>query len=73
LVSLLTGAPTFSPSALLVCLQGLKQHGPNGYLNALMMLPRNLRTMYVHAYQSYLVRLGTWVLVAVFTDSERLV
>jgi tRNA pseudouridine13 synthase len=37
-------------------MQGLKQHGANGYLNALMMLPRNLRTMYIHAYQSYLVR-----------------
>lgn len=35
--------------------QGLKQHGPNGFLNALMCIPRNLRTMYIHAYQSYLV------------------
>ena len=35
--------------------QALKQHGPSGYLNALSTLPRNLRTMYIHAYQSYLV------------------
>ncbi|PSC67745.1 multisubstrate pseudouridine synthase 7 [Micractinium conductrix] len=35
-------------------LQALKQHGPSGYLNALSTLPRNLRTMYIHAYQSYL-------------------
>ena len=42
----------------LQCEQGLKQHGPNGFLNALMALPRNLRSIYIHAYQSYLV--GGW-------------
>lgn len=26
---------------------------PNGYLNAVMQIPRNLRVMYAHAYQSY--------------------
>ncbi|GAB4822214.1 hypothetical protein N2152v2_009260 [Parachlorella kessleri] len=34
-------------------LQGLKQHGPSQALQALMAIPRNLRTMYLHAYQSY--------------------
>ena len=46
-----------SPLCLLL-VQGMKQHGPNGFLNALLMLPRTLRTMYIHAYQSYLVRDG---------------
>ncbi len=36
--------------------QVLKRQGPNDFLGALMALPRNLRTMYIHAYQSYLVR-----------------
>ena len=35
------------------------QRQPNDHLGALMSLPRNLRTMYIHAYQSYLV--GGWV------------
>ena len=36
--------------------QVLKRQGPNDFLGALMALPRNLRTIYIHAYQSYLVR-----------------
>ncbi len=34
--------------------QGLKQHGASQPLQALMRIPRNLRTMYLHAYQSCL-------------------
>ena len=33
----------------------LKQKdNPNNYLNAIVCLPRNMRNLYLHAYQSYL-------------------
>ncbi|CAD7703369.1 unnamed protein product [Ostreobium quekettii] len=35
-------------------LEGYIQHGQNNHLNALFAIPVNIRTMYVHAYQSYL-------------------
>lgn len=35
-------------------LHGLQSHGANNYRNALSNLPRNLRMLYVHAYQSYI-------------------
>ena len=35
-------------------MQGLKQHGRSNFVHALTRIPRNLRTMYIHAYQSYL-------------------
>lgn len=34
-------------------LYGLEKNGKNAYLNAFSMLQRNMRTLYVHAYQSY--------------------
>lgn len=34
--------------------QGLKRHGPTAWKAALLSIPRNLRTLYGHAYQSYL-------------------
>lgn len=34
-------------------LNGLLTNGPNAFLNAIQMIPRNMRMMYVHAYQSY--------------------
>jgi tRNA pseudouridine13 synthase len=40
------------PSSVLV--QGLKKQGPNAFCNALQQIPRSLRSMYVHAYQSFL-------------------
>lgn len=33
---------------------GLKSHGPKDFVNALNALPRNIRLMYVHSYQSYI-------------------
>ena len=35
-------------------LQGLLKNGPTAYLNALMFISKKLRSMYLHAYQSYL-------------------
>ena len=35
-------------------LLGLIRQGPRAYVNALGQLPRNVRTLYVHGYQSYL-------------------
>mmetsp|Transcript_2075 Transcript_2075/g.7528 ORF Transcript_2075/g.7528 Transcript_2075/m.7528 type:complete len:661 (+) Transcript_2075:1-1983(+) len=35
-------------------LTGLKRHGARDFNNAFMMLPRNLRMLYVHAHQAYL-------------------
>lgn len=37
-----------------VTCQGLSHHGKDNFLAALMRIPHGLRTMYVHAYQSYL-------------------
>lgn len=34
-------------------LTGLEEAGPNGFYNALHRLPRNMRLMYLHAFQSY--------------------
>lgn len=34
--------------------QALLKHGATNYLTAVQAIPRNLRTMYIHAYQSYL-------------------
>lgn len=33
---------------------GLKSHGPRDLVNALNAIPRNVRLMYVHSYQSYI-------------------
>ena len=35
-------------------LQGLISNGPNNYVAAVQNLPINMRTLYVHAFQSYL-------------------
>ena len=35
-------------------LEGLAERGPAAYLNALERIPRKMRMMYVHAYQSYI-------------------
>ena len=35
-------------------LEGLAERGPTAYLNALERIPRKMRMMYVHAYQSYI-------------------
>ncbi|SMN20209.1 similar to Saccharomyces cerevisiae YOR243C PUS7 Pseudouridine synthase [Maudiozyma saulgeensis] len=45
-------------NSILYCLSNLRKeddgsYSTNSYLSALMKVPRNLRTMYVHAYQSY--------------------
>lgn len=32
----------------------MRKQGPNSYCNALQHIPQNMRSMYVHAYQSYL-------------------
>lgn len=37
-----------------IILSTLAQNGRNALVNALLAIPRNLRTMYIHAYQSYL-------------------
>jgi tRNA pseudouridine13 synthase len=37
-----------------IILNTLAQQGRNALVNALLAIPRNLRTMYIHAYQSYL-------------------
>eukprot|EP00026_Physarum_polycephalum_P003191 Phypoly_transcript_03201.p1 GENE.Phypoly_transcript_03201~~Phypoly_transcript_03201.p1 ORF type:complete len:782 (+),score=166.52 Phypoly_transcript_03201:136-2481(+) len=34
-------------------LRGLKKSGPTSFLNAFSMIPRTMRMMYAHAYQSY--------------------
>lgn len=39
--------------------QGLSHHGKDSFLAALMRIPHGLRTMYVHAYQSYLWNAAT--------------
>ncbi|CCK71311.1 pseudouridine synthase PUS7 KNAG_0G02550 [Huiozyma naganishii CBS 8797] len=46
-------------NAVLFCLSNQRKedngtYSPNAYYNAIMKIPRNLRTMYVHAYQSYI-------------------
>jgi len=45
-------------NSILYCLSNLRKeddgtYSAHSYLSALMKVPRNLRTMYVHAYQSY--------------------
>lgn len=40
-------------------LEGLSQHGKDGFQAALMRIPHGLRTMYVHAYQSYVWNAAT--------------
>ena len=40
-------------------LQGLSHHGKDNFLAALMRIPHGLRTMFVHAYQSYLWNAAT--------------
>ncbi len=40
-------------------LQGLSHSGQDNFLAALMCIPHGLRTMYVHAYQSYLWNAAT--------------
>ena len=42
-----------------VTFQGLSHHGKDSFLAALMHIPHGLRTMYVHAYQSYLWNAAT--------------
>lgn len=39
--------------------QGLSHSGKDNFLAALMCIPHGLRTMYVHAYQSYLWNAAT--------------
>ena len=39
--------------------QGLSHGGKDNFLAALMRIPHGLRTMYVHAYQSYLWNAAT--------------
>jgi tRNA pseudouridine13 synthase len=39
-------------------LEGLKKSGASNYTGALMQIPRPLRMMYMHAYQSYLWNAG---------------
>ena len=43
----------------MLVLQGLAQHGKDNFLAALMRIPHGRRTMYVHAYQSYLWNAAT--------------
>ncbi|KAL6778573.1 hypothetical protein ACKKBF_B15330 [Auxenochlorella protothecoides x Auxenochlorella symbiontica] len=51
--SALRGTPGFAVAETAV-LQALLKHGATNYLTAVQAIPRNLRTMYIHAYQSYL-------------------
>ena len=37
-----------------ILVQALDNAGGNNYLSAFLMLPRNAREIYAHAYQSYL-------------------
>ncbi len=47
-------AMPFSEVAEQTLLRGLLKHGPTNFLNAIFMINRKLRSMYIHAYQSYL-------------------
>ncbi|KAF6264278.1 pseudouridine synthase [Scenedesmus sp. NREL 46B-D3] len=51
------GALAVLPTSLVAeraVLQGLARHGSNAYLTALQGIPRTLRSMYMHAWQSWL-------------------
>lgn len=46
--------PRYGMSIEHTLLMGLKKHGVKDFHNAFMMLPRNMRMLYVHAHQAFL-------------------
>ncbi|KAA3472845.1 pseudouridylate synthase 7-like protein isoform X1 [Gossypium australe] len=62
-------AMNLSPFSILIQLQCLKK-SPGNYLQALKAIPRTLRMMYVHSYQSYLWNHAASVRVQKYGSSE---